>query len=248
MNQNFKSILPKRIEHTEADKNKSTRELILDALREKASNKQRIFRLTKQVFKEFKSSLKATQLSLKSEISKTNKDIGLIYSDNGNFESEIKFSGDVLIFSMHTNVFTFDPNHFIQKSNYVKEDPTRSYCGMIQVFNFLGDSFKFNRQQDIGYLVARIFINSERHFFVEGKRKLAFLYNDFENSKIDKPAIQDIIESVILYAIDFDLLVPPYEKVKQLTVQQKQEQSGTSSFQTGKRLGFRFESDSDKLK
>lgn len=235
------------IEQNENASQKSKKELILDALRDKASNKQRIYRLTHQVFKEFKLSMKDIQHELKTEIRKTNKDIELTYHETGNFESEIKFSGDVLIFAMHTNVFTFDNNHFIHKNEYVAEDPSRSYCGMIQVFNFLGDSFKFNRQQDVGYLIARIFINKERHFFVEGKRQLGFMYNDFENSKIDKEAINSIIESVMLYAIEFDLLVPPYEKVKALTVQQKLEQSGTAAFKTGKRLGFRFEADPDHI-
>lgn len=221
--------------------------LILEALQEKASDKQRIYRLTQQVFKEFKLSLKAIRSDLKKEVSKTSSDIEIAYSDRGNFEAEIKFGGDVLIFTMHTNIFTFDNNHFIHNTDYVTNDPSRAYCGMIQIYNFLGDSFKFNRGQDVGYLIARVFINKERHFFVEGKRQMGFLFNDFDNSKIDKKQINSIIESIILYAIDFDLLVPPYEKVKELTVQQKLDQTGSSAFKTGKRLGFRFEADSDQI-
>ena len=38
----------------------------------------------------------------------------------------------------------------------------------------------------MGYCIGRIFINKENHYFVEGKRQLGFLYNDFMNSKMNK--------------------------------------------------------------
>ena len=97
----------------------------MDALQEKASDKQRIYRLTQQVFKEFKLSLKAIRSDLKKEVSKTSSDIEIAYTDRGKFEAEIKFGGDVLIFTMHTNIFTFDNNHFIHSSEYVNKDPSR---------------------------------------------------------------------------------------------------------------------------
>jgi len=34
---------------------------------------------------------------------------------------------------------------------------------MISIYNFLSDSFKFNRVNDIGYLIARVFTNKENH-------------------------------------------------------------------------------------
>ena len=59
--------------------------------------------------------------------------------------------------------------------------------------------------------------------------------------------MRSIVESAILYTIDFDLLVPPYDAVNQITVNQKIQQSGNSAFKTGKRLGFTFEADSDNI-
>ncbi len=224
---------------------KTGRELILGALQEKAVTKQHVYRVTSEAFQLFKSELRKIQQDIKKEVAQIDKRIEVSYTDKGSFETEIRFSGDILIFNMHSNVFTFDNNHFIQKNQYVEEDASRAYCGMIQVYNFLSDSFKFNRAKDVGYMIARIFINKEKHFFVEGKRQLGFLYNEFDSSLISADYIKAIIESIILYAIDFDLLVPPYDKVKELTVQQKIEQSGNAALKTGKRLGFRFEADSD---
>ena len=34
-----------------------------------------------------------------------------------------------------------------------------TFCGIINIYNFLSDSFKYNRESDLGYLVGRIFIN-----------------------------------------------------------------------------------------
>jgi len=115
------------------------------------------------------------------------------------------------------------------------------------VFNFLSDSIKYERGNDVGYLIARIFINKEKHFFVEGKRQLGFLYNEFEKNKINKKNIRKIIESTVLYTLDFDLLTPPYDEVSQVTLQEKIAETGSSKIKTGKRVGFRFLADSDKF-
>ncbi len=45
------------------------------------------------------------------------------------------------------------------------------------------------------------------------------------------------------YALEFDLLVPPYENVKIATVRQLSEKMNISQLKTGKRLGFQFNSD-----
>lgn len=224
---------------------KSAKELIIEYLKERASGKQAIYRNTLSVFQEFKKVLHEIQQDLNRVMAKYDDSVEISFRDNGAFEAELKFSGDLLIFTMHTNVFHFDREHQIFKYPYVQEDLMRSYCGVIQVYNFLSDSFKYNRTNDVGYMIARIFINKNNHYFVEGKRQLGFLYNDFENAVMDKTAIKNIIESAILYTIDFDLLVPPYEIMKEITVNQKMEQTANAYLKTGKRLGFRFQSDSD---
>jgi hypothetical protein len=77
---------------------------------------------------------------------------------------ELKAAGDLIIFHMHTNVFKLDQSHSLWKSSYLEEDEMRGYFGLINVYNFLSDSFKFNREGDLGYLVARIFLNKDGHF------------------------------------------------------------------------------------
>jgi hypothetical protein len=190
----------------------------------------------------FKSKLHQCFEALKKDAAHAND---FYLKENGAYELELKFGSEILIFSLHTDIFNFDDNHFTQKLDYVKEDSSRSYVSIIKIYNFLADSFIYNRNQDVGYLIARIFINKENHFFVEGKRQLGFLYNDFENAIIDENTINEIIMSAILYALEFDLLVPPFDSIKEITVYQKIEQLGNAALKTGKRMGFKFQADSD---
>ena len=63
------------------------------------------------------------------------------------------------------------------------------------------------------------------------------------NDELNKENLKTIIETAIQYAIDFDLLVPPYDQVKIATVEQMQVEINHSRIQTGKRLGFKFNAD-----
>ena len=59
----------------------------------------------------------------------------------------------------------------IWTTKYVQKDELNSYSGIINIYNFLTDSFKYDRIDDLGYLVGRLFINRHSHYFVEGKRQ-----------------------------------------------------------------------------
>lgn len=226
---------------------KSGKELILSLLKDKSSLKQDVFHNTIRVFNDLKEVIKQTSTSLKEEASKIDERLIVDFSEKGPYEMELKVAGDLLFFHMHTNVFDFDKSHPIWKSSYVKDDPKRSYCGMIYVYNFLADSIKYNRNSDVGYMIARIFVNYENHYFVEGKRQLGFLHNDFPTKTIDHQVLKNILDSAILYALDFDLLTPPFEAMQEVSVSHIMEASENMRVKTGKRLGFRFQADSDQI-
>ena len=133
------------------------------------------------------------------------------------------------------------------RNSYVKEDHTRSFCGIINIYNFLNDSFTYNRMNDLGYIIGRMFVNKENHYFLEGKRQLGFLYNDFVHTVIDSNAIKAVLESTILYCLDFDLFTPPFDAIKEVSVSDMQTASENMQIKTGKRLGFRFQVDNDEI-
>ena len=215
-------------------------EEIVKALEIKAGTKQFIFRKTIETFNIFKQQIISVASEVGEEMRKIDKNIGVSAQDNGAFEAELKFSGDTLMFMMHSNVFNFPPDSEVHKSKYVKEDPMRAYCGMILIYDFLSDSIKYGRMNDIGYLIARIFVNKEGHFFVQGKRQFSFMYNDFTEFEINPEIIRLIVQTSVLHTIDFDLFVPPFDEVKEVSLMQKIMESGSAALKTGKRLGFTY--------
>lgn len=169
--------------------------------------------------------------------------IPLEYRERSEFEFEIKFAGDVLIFIMHSNIFEFSRYHEIMNTPYIKQDKERSYSGIISIYNFLSDSFKYNRMNDAGYMIGRMFINKDNHFYLEGKREIAMIYNDYSSSKFEESSSHEIIRAAILYTVNFDLLTPPYDSVKIVSVADMQEWMNNLRVKTGKRLGFQFKAD-----
>ena len=199
---------------------------ILDTIIRKSTLKQRVFDNTFGAF----NSLKETLLEMASEMDdeldgKLDRRVRLEYRDRGKFEAQLQVAND----------------HLIWQNPYVQADRDNSYCGLINIYNFLSDSFKFNRNADEGYLIGRIFINRERRYFAEGKQQNSMRAMDFGKSEIGQEALVAILESAIGFALNFDLLMPPYEENKRVTVDQFNTKMDNSKFVTGKRLGYDFD-------
>ncbi len=220
-------------------------EEILQTVKNKAALKQEIYRNTYKAFQVFETIAQQLIIQLQSEVEELDTTVSIEYKEKGQFEYHLKIGGDIIMFKMHTNVFDFDPQHAVFKTSYLKEDRSRSYCGIINIYNFLADSMKYNRYEDSAYLIGRVFINKENHFFVEGRRKLNFIHNDFINETISESAIQDIIQHSILYSMGFDLFTPPYQEVQEIKVGQLLVESSSMQLKTGKRLGYKFSFEDD---
>ena len=213
---------------------------ILELLKTKSSTKQEVFRVTKSIFSELSDILKKKSEVLSDEMQKEDKFVKVDFNSKGDFESHLKFSGDRLIFHMHSNVFDFANSHEIHKTSYIKEDKMRSLCGVIHIYNFLNDSFKYNRINDVGNLLARIFINKDKHFFTDGNGRMSFLHNDFQNDTLNKDTLKNIVQELMLHAMDFELITPPYKDVQVVSLHQIKEMSQNMKLKTAKKLGFKF--------
>lgn len=224
-----------------------SREMIYQLVREKSVLKQDVFHNTIRLFSELKTVLNEAVGDIRANFGPTDKRVDFYFKDKGDFQCEIKIAGDVLIYSMNTNVYQFDKSHSIWRSGYVKDNEKNSYVGIINVYNFLADSFRYQRTADIGYLIARICVNHENHFLVQGKRQLGYLYNDFISAVLDKNQLEAIVNSTILYTLDFDMYTPPYETLQEITVEDIQTLSQHSGLGVGKRMGFRFGLDDSGL-
>ncbi len=221
---------------------------IVKMLSTKSVAKYEVYDRTKEAFDFIKDFTRSFSKKIEKELDGLESKVPVSFKEKGNFEMEFKIAGDLVLATMHTNVFEFPRHHAVWQNSYVKEKPIRAYCGIINIYNFLADSFKYNRLNDVGYLIGRVFVNSEGHFIVEGKQKMGFLFNDFAGQTINKESVQAIMESAIQYSIEFDLLVPPYDQVQIVSVQEMNNLTSSISLKTGKRLGFRYKVDTGKLK
>ena len=71
------------------------------------------------------------------------------------------------------------------------------------------------------------------------------LFNNFNTSVITDDSVQGILESAIEYTTNFDLLTPPYDEIKVVSVGEMRSNFDKKSIVTAKRLGFRFQADTD---
>ncbi len=216
---------------------------LLKVFKEKSEIKQKVFSNTFETFNLLREVLKELAEEYNAALTADMGKPRIKFKNRGKFQISLKFGGDLLIFSMHTNVYEFDRDHHVWKTKYARASKLNTYSGIINIYNFLSDSFKYNRYNDLGYLIGRVFINNTKHYFVEGKRQMGYLYKDFGTKTIDKSALRDIVESALQYILEFDLLVPQYDQVKIVNVEMLQTSNQDQVMQTGKRLGFQFNTD-----
>ena len=221
-----------------SDQLSTQRTQIIKLLKEKSGMKQDVFKNTMAVFEMMRDICKTFSVDLKEEVEKADKRVTINFFDVNPHTMQLKVAGDLLDFYMHSNVFEFDKSHPMFKTGYIKKNELNSYCGVINVYNFLADSFKFNRMNDLGYLVARIFVNREMRFFIEAKSPLGIKYNTFSNESITIEQLKEAINELIIFVISFDLYIPPFDSVKEVSVTEMQEKTNSISLRTGKRLGY----------
>lgn len=170
-------------------------------------------------------------------------DVTVRFERRANHVALFTLDTDVLVFVQLTDAFYFDRDNQAHKTQYVKDDPTRATVGIVNVYNFMTDSFKYDRDEDLGYLVARIFVNAEQAFFVEGKRQRGVGVDHFGEQKADADAWRRFAETALKYAVESDPLVPPYEMLLQADMATLKSYILASKTKTAKRLGFGFNAD-----
>lgn len=212
---------------------------ILNKLKKKSVTKQNVYNTNYDLFKSLKETTKKLVLELNKEESLKENNVIIKFKENNKFEFQLQFSGDVLIFHMHSNVFTFDKNHPIWKSSILESDSLSAYCGMINIYNFLNDSFKYKRLNDLGFLVGRLFINKDKCFFTEGKISTGNI-EEFGKEVITDKILNEILNQLITFSIDFELLSPKFEEVQVVSVSEIIKMNNETKLKTSKKLGYKF--------
>jgi hypothetical protein len=175
----------------------------------------------------------------------TSKDVTIEFNAVNEHEFHVKLAGDLLIFVLHTNIVTFADEHVIMQDPYMKQQEVNRYFGQIMIYNFMSDSLKFNRVNDPGYLLARLMINHDNRFFIEGEGQLATLFNTISENALSPETLNALVKLALAIAIENDLMAMPYPDVKFITLYQKLEH--TPDMGGGQKIGFQM-SYEDKTK
>lgn len=221
----------------------SNREDLLGLLEDKVSLKQDIAQDINDAFELLRTVLNQEVEFFKSRLK--DERIRMFVEEKNGTEIKAFVGSDCLVFHKHANIFLLPEAHPLWKTDYLKEDIAKGYFGIIYIYNFLAESIIKQRFSDPGYLIARIFINKEGHFFVEGRKEIVSKFQPISDSTICDDLMRYIVQTSFAYAINFDLLTPPYEMVAQINVQQAVAIANSISLQTGKRLGYQFEKDEE---
>jgi hypothetical protein len=221
----------------------ANRKEILGLLKSKAELKQDIHQDTIKVFDRFKVVMNEEVSYLKTKL--TDERVRMQFIDKGTYEAQVFIGSDFLFFHMHTNVFLLPDEHPFWKLKYLKDKPDNGYFGIIYIYNFLAQSILQGRSDDPGYLIGRIFVNKEGHFFIEGKGALGVNYKDINKGILTDNLLREILYKSFAFASEFELLSPPFDLMAVVNVMQIQAMSSTLNMQTGKRLGFKFSAESD---
>jgi hypothetical protein len=214
---------------------------VVELLKERSILKQEVYATTLACYKKFKTVVEEELALFRIKI--PDERVRLKFDYNGDFETHAYVGSDVLVFNMHTNVFTFPDDNSIWKNSYIEEDKHLGYFGVINIYNFLAESFLQKRMNDAGYLIGRIFINKEGHFMIEGKGELSYYFRNIRSNIFDVETMKNIFEVAVKHAAEFDLHTPPYNKVSHVSVHQIKTLSTAQELKTGKRLGFKFEAE-----
>ncbi|MHC2991318.1 hypothetical protein OB13_06865 [Pontibacter sp. HJ8] len=208
---------------------------IITGLQQKSATKQAIYRHTKETFERMKEISIELVEELTERITKYNSDVVIEYRNISELEFQIKFSGDLLVFVMHSNIITFPDDYEIMRTDYIEEDFSRRFFGHIMAYNFMADTIKYNRLDDPGYLVGRMLINIEKHFCIEGVKQLELSYDQIARNVVNDTTLRLIVESAMVAAVNNDLMGQDVSDLEKITLKQKLENAQLSS---PRKLGF----------
>lgn len=216
---------------------KELQDSVLNLLHDKVTLKQDVLALTKKWFKELNEVITSEVSTLK--LGLRDQRIRMDFTVKSDYETRVLIGSDALIFHLHTNVFTIPEDNPLWKDAYVKKDFSRGYFGVIYVYNFSAQSILQNRIGDEGALLARIYINKESRFVVEGVQQVALRFPKIAKNILTKDVFVEMLHLLFLGAVSNDLIIPPYDVVSGINVDQLNELSENLGIRTNKTLGFR---------
>lgn len=191
-------------------------------LESKSTAKQTAYKHICRAFSILEEDSKRVVDELKRRAQPSDKDVTVDFNIINVQEFNVKLAGDMLIFVLGTNIVTLEESHPVMKEEYIRDNEVNRYFGQIMVYNFMAESLRYNRTNDPGYLLARMMINHENRYFIEGERELES-YNRISEGPITDGVLEKVVKIVLKMAIENDLVAPSFTEVKAITLNQKRD-------------------------
>ncbi len=211
---------------------------IQQLLESKSTAKQITYKNLLHAFQHLSAESQRIVNKLKKKAKPGDDDVTVEFMPVHEHEFDVKLAGDLLVFVLHTNIVTFDETHPVMQDPYVGQQDINRYFGQIMIYNFMADSVKFNRVNDPGYLLARLLINHEGRFVIEGGGRLAEISNKISTAPISDQELNVLVKLAMTIAIENDLMAPPFPQVQFITLMQKNEK--TQEMGGGQKIGFKM--------
>ncbi len=210
---------------------------LVSKIRVKSQTQTIVKQQTKEVFNKLKDNARNLVKEIKETLGEEAKNAKLEFENISEYEFHIMFAGELLVFNLHSTILNFPPEHITNKSPWVQEDESRGFFGVILAYNFLTDSLKYKRMHDTGYLISRLFVNKEDHFFIEGLTQMSFLYPDIKSNTINDKVLDDYLRLGLQAALETTPVMTPFEQEKQISVAEKLNRSMLGNV---KKVGFQM--------
>lgn len=211
---------------------------IKQLLESKSTAKQVTYKLLLTAFGLIAKESERVVNELKKRVRAGDEDVTVGFEKVNEHEFHVKLAGDLLVFVLHTNIVTLMDNHPVMQDSYIRQNEVNRYFGQIMIYNFMSDSLKFNRVNDPGYLLARLLINHEGRYVIEGDGQLAALANKISGEPITEVELNVVVKLALTLAIENDLMAPPFPDVRFITLHQKMEK--TQELGAGQKIGFQM--------
>ncbi|MFZ5972054.1 MAG: hypothetical protein ACOYXA_10725 [Bacteroidota bacterium] len=211
---------------------------IKDLLESKSTAKQVTYKYLLSAFQLLSKESNRVISELKNRVKPGDEDVTVGFNSVNDHEFHVKLAGDLLVFVLHTNIVTLMDDHPVMQDPYIKQNEVNRYFGQIMIYNFMSDSLKFNRINDPGYLLARLLINHEGRYVIEGDGALAAMSNKISQEPITELELNVLVKLALTMAIENDLMAPPFPDVRFITLHQKMEK--TQELGAGQKIGFRM--------
>lgn len=215
-------------------------EYLKEILESRSVLKQEVWRQSKEVF----ARMKDTCIKLADELEEKidHEDVEVKFSEVSEYEFQMKFGSDVLVFILHTNVVTFGDENHLMKLERTLADPRSKYFGQIMIYNFMADTLLYERKGDAGYLISRLLVNVNNEFHVEGVRKLQYLFPE-GGTAATQQNISHLLKRAMAVTIETDLIGDDFGKIKQISFGEKLARNQEIGFNS--KIGFQMEYSGD---